>query len=129
MQIREPLEFRDVPVVGMHFRDKEGVPASATVASITPPCPLELEPEPTNMYDPNALKVFFSSGDVRLHIGYIAAADAKFITPRLEEASGYDCIVENLESRRNNLHPICVINLYFDSDEAPADAVATQSAS
>ncbi len=41
------------PIVGMHFRP----PAKALVAALPSGTPLMLEPEPTNQYDPFAVKV------------------------------------------------------------------------
>lgn len=49
-----------VPVVGMHFRP----PAKAILQVLPTDFPLNLELEPDNEYDPNAIKVMVKSGDI-----------------------------------------------------------------
>jgi len=48
------------PIVGMHFRP----PAKALVAALPSGTPLLLEPEPTNQYDPFAVKVLVDLSDM-----------------------------------------------------------------
>lgn len=45
------------PMVGMHFRP----PAKAILQSLPAGYPLELRPEPSNPYDPNAIAVWFDA--------------------------------------------------------------------
>lgn len=46
-----------VPLVGSHFRP----PAKALLASLPAGHPLELRPEPSNPYDPNAIAVYLDA--------------------------------------------------------------------
>ena len=48
---------RSAPLVGMHFRP----PAKAILQSLPAAYPLELRPEPSNPYDPNAVAVWFDA--------------------------------------------------------------------
>lgn len=96
-------DFQDVAVVGMHFRELEGVPAKALVGNMIPPVKLTFQREPDNAHDEYAIKVFFQGQ----HIGYVEGKAACFIAPYLDEGADYTCTVQRLETRRNNLHPIC----------------------
>jgi hypothetical protein len=107
-------EFSNVAVVGMHFR---GAAAKEAVSLFDLSTELTLEPEPENKYDGNALAVYF--GD--LHIGYIEATQAAWITPALaaewdeeEECwllQPYTIQITSFEQRGKNLHPIVTINV------------------
>ena len=48
------------PLVGMFFRP----PAKAILAHLPSSCPLEIQPEPENPFDVNALQVFVRSADI-----------------------------------------------------------------
>lgn len=96
-------DFHDVTIVGMHFRELEGVPAKAIVANLFPPVELQFQREPDNEYDEYAIKVFFNNQ----HIGYVESKSACFIAPYLDDGLDYKCVVQRLEERRKNLHPIC----------------------
>jgi hypothetical protein len=62
-------------LVGMKHRGTE-----ALVASLPQGEPLELIREPTNQFDPNAIKVF-ARGQ---HVGYIAAKQAKPLAVKID---------------------------------------------
>lgn len=93
--------FEDISVVGMHFR---GAEVKALVATFVPPITLTLEREPSNPYDPNAIKVFYEN----THIGYINGADAAFISPHLTDEP-HVAQFKFLQESRNNLYPICTV--------------------
>ncbi len=95
--------FNDVAVVGMHFRELDGIPAKSIVSSFVPPVQLDLVREPENPYDSYAIKVMYGGE----HIGYIEAKQAMWIAPRMDDGTPYCAIVEYMEERKNNLHPIC----------------------
>lgn len=88
-------------VVGMHFRERDGIPAKAIVANFIPPVTLQLEREPDNRFDSFAVKVIYQNQ----HIGYIEASTACFLAPWLDEGHNYSCIVDSLLERKNNLYP------------------------
>lgn len=94
--------FLDVLVVGMHFRERDGVPAKSIVANFVPPVNLDLEREPENQFDSFAIKVMYQGQ----HIGYIEASSACFISPWMDEGTAYHCQVTDLMERKNNLHPV-----------------------
>lgn len=94
--------FTDVAVVGMHFRERDGVPAKAIVANFVPPVELNLEREPDNPYDAYAVKVLYK----REHIGYIERSSACFLAPWMDQGYTYKCVVDELIERKNNLHPV-----------------------
>lgn len=102
MTLSNSPHFPDVAVVGMHFRGDE---AKALVASFVPPLELQLEREPSNQYDANAVKVLYHD----THIGYIERGQAAFIAAYMDDGWVPTCTVTRLEQRRNNLHPICDI--------------------
>lgn len=55
--IANPFKQQSAPLVGMHFRP----PAKAILQSLPASYPLELRPEPSNPYDPNAVAVWFDA--------------------------------------------------------------------
>ena len=99
--------FEDVSVVGMHFREREGVPAKAIVANFIPPVTLQLQREPDNAYDEFAIKVLYENQ----HIGYIEAGVAGYVAPWLDEGMTATCVVNSLIERKNNLYPNVTITV------------------
>lgn len=116
--------FDRIAIVGMHFREKEGIPAKSYVANMIPPVDLSLEREKENQFDFWALKAIYNGE----HIGYVeAAGGASFISPLLDQGWTLDyCRVLDLEPRRNNLHPICQIRLVLDEANTEVDDFATE---
>lgn len=101
------MKFPNVAVVGMFFREKEGVPAKTLVENMVPPLSLTLIREPENPFDNFAIKVIYQGQ----HIGYIESSQAMWIAPHMDEGAEATCTVDRLEERKNNLHPICTIRL------------------
>lgn len=95
----------EAKVVGMHFREKEGVPAKAIVGNMLEGTELTLEREPDNRFDAYAIKVLFEGQ----HIGYIEASEAAYIAPEMDEGVPLTCTVTGFVTRSNNLHPVCEI--------------------
>lgn len=106
--------FTDVKVVGMHFRERDGVPAKAIVANMVPPVQLELEREPGNRFDAYACKVMYQGQ----HIGYIEASSACFLSPWLDSGNKYSCTVDQLIEVKNILHPLVTLTPVSDADSA-----------
>lgn len=100
-----PKPFHDVTVVGMHFRERDGVPAKEIVATFEPGTQVQLEREPENAFDSFAIKVLYEGH----HIGYIEASSALYISPWIDEGHSFTATVERFELKRNNNHPICTI--------------------
>jgi len=119
--------FDRIAIVGMHFREKEGIPAKSYVANMIPPVDLSLEREPENQFDYFALKAIYNGE----HIGYVeAAGGAAYISPLLDQGWTLDyCRVLDLEARKNNLHPICQIRLVLDEADAEVEIFATENTS
>lgn len=103
------MKFTDVAVVGMHFREAEGVPAKQIVANMLEGTNLRLLREPDNLHDEYAIKVLYDNQ----HIGYIEAKSACFISPLWDEAPDLTptCEVLEFQVRGKNLHPICRIEV------------------
>lgn len=99
--------FPDVAIVGMHFREKEGIPAKEITASFEQGQHVELEREPKNKFDEYAIKAIFNG----MHIGYLEASQAMWIAPNMDEGLKMVAVVDRLEQRKNNLHPICTIQV------------------
>jgi len=97
--------FEEVRVVGMHFRERDGVPAKSIVANFVPPLTLDLEREPDNRFDEFAIKVMYAGQ----HIGYIEASSACYIAPWIDEGQKFRCTVEDMIEVKRNLHPVCCI--------------------
>lgn len=108
--------FTDMAVVGMHFREREGVAAKSIVANFVPPVSLDYEREPHNPYDENAIKILYQ-GD---HIGYVERESAIYLAPWIDEGHEYKITVTDLAQRKNNLHPI-IMAKPVEQTETPAE--------
>jgi len=104
---KAPPVFNDVMVVGMHFR---GQHAKDYAAALLPGDELLLEREPENQFDPNAIKCM-APGEEPWHMGYVEAQSAIWIANWLDEGNEYRAIVDRLEPKKNNMHPILTISL------------------
>ncbi len=65
------MKFRS-KLVGSNFRPIE---AQTRAIALMPGEFVLLEPEPTNKYDPNAIKVYSANEDANVYLGYIIARD------------------------------------------------------
>jgi hypothetical protein len=98
-------KFPNVMVVGMHFR---GAQAVAAVANMVPPLAITLEPEPENPYDQNAIKAIYQD----FHLGYLERGQAAFIAQWLSDGYTAECVVQSLQQKGKNLHPVVDIILH-----------------
>lgn len=80
------------PLVGASFRPIE---AQLAVRDLVPGDDLELEAEPTNQYDPNAIRVIFDG----LHIGYVPAKQNDF-----DVESVIACRVQSAHPKKPLIH-------------------------
>ena len=99
--------FNDVHVVGMHFREREGVPAKQIVASFVPPVVCQLERQYDNAFDEYAIKVLYGGQ----HIGFLAASSACFIAPEmdLDPDTPWTATVESFHTAKSNLYPVATV--------------------
>lgn len=67
-------------VSGVSFEGRQ-----ALIATLQGNEPCRLEPEPTNPYDPNAIKVVVVTAIGPRHVGYVPRELAAQLAPRLEE--------------------------------------------
>ena len=77
-----------LPIVGQHFRP----PASELLNMLPGSHPIELEAEPTNIYDPNAVKVVIPQSefaDAALHEIYKEGAEDNWQAPTFPFHVGY----------------------------------------
>lgn len=95
--------FPEVAIVGMHFRGAWAVEyASALQGGEL----FELEPEPENPHDPNALKVLTDSGE---HWGYIERGQAAWITPHIEDGADYLVEITRTVPYKNTVRVYCTV--------------------
>lgn len=95
--------FNDIHVVGMHFREREGVPAKSIVANLIPPATFQMEREPDNKHDAFAIKVLYDGQ----HIGYVEASVACFLAPWMDDGNEYTLTMGELVEVKRNLQPLC----------------------
>lgn len=110
--------FTSVAVVGMYFR---GAAAVELASALSTGEFLTLEREPENPYDAYAIKVLKED----IHIGYIEHSQSTWISPLLDEGHEAECVVEKLEQRGKNLHPIVTIVTGLPSFNVDQDEGAT----
>lgn len=102
-----PKTFREVLVVGMHFR---GESAREYAANITEGEALLIEREPENPYDSNAIKVLAPT-EPPFQVGYISRQDAVWIADWLDKGYIYTATVTDKQTKHNNIHPILRLDL------------------
>lgn len=76
---------------GLNFRPMD---AKAYANNLAERDPLMIEREPTNAFDPNAIKVCAPEGD--LHLGYVAKEVAVELAPLMDEGRHFSCMVESV---------------------------------
>jgi hypothetical protein len=72
---------RKFPIAGVKFRGAEVYALLKTLENGTV---FELEPEPTNQYDPNAVKINYNDGETDIHVGYVPKNFSAEISAALE---------------------------------------------
>jgi hypothetical protein len=72
---------RKFPIAGVKFRGAEVYVLLKTLENGTV---FELEPEPTNAFDPNAVKINYNDGEKDIHIGYVPKNFSAEISAALE---------------------------------------------
>lgn len=68
-------------IVGMQFREKEGIPANAILKEIPPDEPCVLVREPGNKYDRNAVQVWVRGQ----HVGFIPKTQNAVLSKFIDE--------------------------------------------
>jgi len=91
--------FEEVRCVGMHFRPPE---ARAMAEALLPGDTVQLEREPFNPHDSNAIKVMLHE----THIGYVAANQAIFVASYMDE--GHEFVAE--VTGRQGQYPLLTIS-------------------
>lgn len=100
------MTFDEIRVVGMHYRERDGIPAKSIVANFVPPVTLVLERDLENKYDEYAIKVMYEGQ----HIGYIEAVNACYIAPHMDDGETFTCTVEALVEDKRNLYPVVTVS-------------------
>ncbi len=72
---------RKFPIAGVKFRGAAVIELLKTLENGTV---FELEPEPTNQYDPNAVKIIYNDGETDIHVGYVPKNFSAEISAALE---------------------------------------------
>lgn len=77
-----------IDVVGLGFRMKRDAREVLAASLKSKPLKVTLEREPTNKYDPNAIKVIAAAGEVDgIHLGYVRATTAEVLAPRIDDGT------------------------------------------
>lgn len=84
------MEFTAI-LRGLSFR---GIDDKAFFQTLAEGDVLLLEREPSNPYDPNAIKV--TSQDNTYHVGYVAKEVAVEIAPLMDEGRNFSCTIDSL---------------------------------
>lgn len=71
-----------------------------------------LEPEPTNPYDPNAIKVMLPNN---IHIGYVPAKHCEEVLEMMNQYPNYQCVVASI--RPGEKAPWIDVYIQLDTDE------------
>lgn len=98
----KPPTFPNVAVVGMHFRERDGIPAKEWAQMIEPGTEIFYEREPANPFDPYAIKIMFNL----MHMGFVERGQACYIAPWMDEGVEFICVVTDKELRKGGITPI-----------------------
>ena len=102
------MTFDEVLCVGMHFRPAQ---AREIASALEPGNTLQLEREPENPHDPNAIKVIYDLDGEPVHIGYIERDKAIYIADEFDAVGSATATVTAMVSRGRNLHPLLTIEI------------------
>lgn len=101
----------DVEVKGIFARSAR---AKDIVPTMTVDDDIKLKKEPTNQYDPFAVKVMYD----RIHLGYVPADDSKFITGLIDKKSIKKVVVKFAGDSRlepwNKPDPYLILTIYYE---------------
>ena len=110
--MKSPI-FPNVRTVGQFFREREGIPAFLWSEEIEVGEPVEFEREPSNQFDPNAIKVLHNG----LHVAYIERGQAAFISVHLDLDKPYRAFVSAKDFDNNGREiPLVTFEPIVDED-------------
>lgn len=102
---RTPPPFPQTVIRGMHYRGDHAKQFVATI--LEPGMKLELERDPDNEYDRNAIKVLVPSEEGESwHLGYVGAETAAWLAPWMDDGISYFFETEEIRQEKNNHYPV-----------------------
>ena len=105
-----------VLVTGIFYRGKD---ARVLADSLQNDTVLRLEREPTNDYDPNAIKVFFED----TFIGYIERGQAAWISPELDEGKSAKAeVIDKEPYGKAGIHTAPLLRIEVSESNAEPEA-------
>ena len=72
---------------------------------------LTLVPEPTNKYDPNAVRIEFDAGSTSYMLGYVPKKYSADVTAKLEIGQSLRCVITEME-KANKTWEMCKVKIY-----------------
>jgi hypothetical protein len=105
--LRKVKEF-DCVVTGSQFDSSNGVPREIYIDELQEFDPLELQPEPANEFDKNAILVLFDGKD----IGYVPKMFSKKISDFLKEGKRVEAFVKKKYKKEKYLNCVMIIEIY-----------------
>jgi hypothetical protein len=89
---------RTFPIAGVKFRPPQ---VFELLKSLEDGTVFELVPEPTNQYDPNAVKILYFDGDEDIHVGYVPKNFSAEVSAALE-IEPYCAVAKNFSSDKKS---------------------------
>ena len=99
-----PFAGETVRVAGTSFRQLQCEAAAKAASERT--LRVELIPEPSNIYDPNAIMVVVVDGAIRYHIGYIPKGVTSRVHAMLKHGALIDTLIQHIKSPGDTPHPL-----------------------
>lgn len=96
-------------IVGVTKNNEKGIPIQYLLRKLTKNAFISFKPEPTNPYDPNAIKVYAND----IHIGYLNKELANNISYFLKNNPNYILVGKIIEITGNTLNKGCNIKIFF----------------
>lgn len=104
-------------IMGVSFEGRQDI-----VAGLTPGAALQLERQPQNQFDPNAIAVWFGN----LQLGFLRKQIAKHLAPLIDAAADYRARVEHITGGKDGKNFGVNIRVYRETGPA-SDAFAVQA--
>jgi len=85
------LEQKEFYIAGVKFHQLGSIISKVKVGDY-----LDLIPEPTNKFDPNAIRIEYPDADASIMLGYVPKKFSSEISAMLEIGSNLNCVVTEL---------------------------------
>ena len=111
--------MKEFYIAGVQFRIKENLEVLNVIKGLEVGTKLSLVPEPTNRFDPNAVKIIHEDENGSHFLGYVPAKFSPDVTADLEIYAITDVICEVVEvNPGGKTYEMCKVRIFVESEES-----------